>query len=113
LEGLQEVRVTSNDFTAEYGHGQSVIALTTKSGTNQYHGEANYTIRNEALNANTNSNNQLGLPRTVFKLNQLGGAVSGPILKLIPGYSNSSSYRTVGTGKFDPRRVVMQARVIF
>jgi hypothetical protein len=76
LEGLQEVRVTSNDFTAEYGHGQSVIALTTKSGTNQYHGEANYMIRNEALNANTYSNNTLALPRTVFKLNQLGGATA-------------------------------------
>ena len=80
-EGLQEVRVTSNDFSAEYGHGQSVMALTTKSGTNQFHGEGNYLLRNEALNANTNSNNALGLPRTAFKVNQLGGAISGPILK--------------------------------
>ena len=39
-EGLQEVRVISNNFTAEYGHGQSVIAFSTKSGTNQYHGQA-------------------------------------------------------------------------
>jgi trimeric autotransporter adhesin len=40
-EGLQEVRVISNNFTAEYGRGQSVIVQSTKSGTNQYHGEAN------------------------------------------------------------------------
>ena len=80
-EGLQEVRVTSNDFSAEYGHGQSVMALTTKSGTNQFHGEANYLLRNEALNANTNSNNALGLRRTAFKVNQIGGAISGPIIK--------------------------------
>jgi hypothetical protein len=80
-EGLQEVRVTSNDFSAEYGHGQSVMALTTKSGTNQFHGEGNYLLRNEALNANTTSNNTLGIARTAFKVNQIGGAISGPVIK--------------------------------
>src|SRR6202011_1620564 len=80
-EGLQEVRVINNNFTAEYGHGQSVISLSTKSGTNQYHGEATYLLRNEALNANTNSNNANGLTRSAFKVNQFGGAISGPIVK--------------------------------
>jgi trimeric autotransporter adhesin len=80
-EGLQEVRVINNNFTAEYGRGQSGIALSTKSGTNQYHGEATYLLRNEALNANTNSNNANALSRSPFKVNQFGGAVSGPILK--------------------------------
>jgi hypothetical protein len=80
-EGLQEVRVINNNFTAEYGHGQSVISLSTKSGTNQYHGEATYLLRNEALNANTNSNNANALKRSAFKVNQFGGAISGPIVK--------------------------------
>jgi len=80
-EGLQEVRVISNDFTAEYGHGQSVIEMTTKSGTNEFHGEANYLLRNDALNANTFSNNTLGLHRPPFKENQIGGAFSGPVIK--------------------------------
>ncbi len=38
-------------------------------------------MRNEALNANTNSNNANGLVRPAFKVNQFGGALSGPILK--------------------------------
>ncbi len=80
-EGLQEVRVISNNFTADYGHGQSVVALSTKSGTNQYHGQVDYLLRNEALNGNTNSNKANGLARTAFKMNQFGGAVSGPIIK--------------------------------
>ena len=80
-EGLQEVRVINNNFTAEYGHGQSVISLSTKSGTNQFHGEATYLLRNEALNANTNSNNANLLSRSAFKVNQFGGAFSGPIIK--------------------------------
>jgi hypothetical protein len=80
-EGLQEVRVINNNFSAEYGRGQSVISISTKSGTNQYHGEAAYLLRNEALNANTNSNNASVLSRPAFKVNQLGGALSGPIVK--------------------------------
>src|SRR5258707_1224688 len=80
-EGLQEVRVINNNFSAEYGHGQSVISLSTKSGTNQYHGEATYLLRNEGLNANTNSNNANGLARSAFKVNQIGGAISGPIVR--------------------------------
>ncbi len=80
-EGLQEVRVINNNFTAEYGHGQSVISLSTKSGSNLYHGEGAYLLRNEGLNANTNSNNANGLARSAFNVNQFGGAISGPIVK--------------------------------
>src|SRR5215813_7497403 len=76
-EGLQEVRVISNNFTADYGHGQSVISFSTKSGTNQYHGQADYMLRNEALNANTNSNKANGLLRSPFKVNQLGAPFPG------------------------------------
>ncbi|HEX3875861.1 MAG TPA: TonB-dependent receptor, partial [Bryobacteraceae bacterium] len=80
-EGLQEVRVISNDFSAEYGHGQAVIAMSTKSGTNSYHGQADYTNRNEALNANNMYNNANGIARTAFKVNEFGGAIGGPIRK--------------------------------
>jgi len=80
-EGLQEVRVTSNNATAEYGHGQAVVSMSTKSGTNEFHGQANYILRNEALNANTFANNQIGAPRPAFKVNEWGGGIGGPILK--------------------------------
>jgi trimeric autotransporter adhesin len=80
-EGLQEVRVISNNFSAEYGHGQGVVSMSTKSGTNQYHGRATYLLRNEALNANTTSNNANNIARRPFKVHEYGGAVGGPILK--------------------------------
>jgi len=80
-EGLQEVRVIANDFSAEYGHGQAVVNMSTRSGTNQYHGEVDYRLRNEALNANTNSNNANAIKRPAFKVNEIGGAVGGPIKK--------------------------------
>ena len=80
-EGIQEVRVINNNFTADYGHGQSVMAITSKSGTNQFHGQASYLIRNEALNANTWGNNLQGIRRPAFKVNDFGGALGGPIVK--------------------------------
>jgi trimeric autotransporter adhesin len=72
-EGLQEVRVISNNFSAEYGRGQGVISMSTKSGTNRYHGSATYRLRNEALNANSNSNNANNLPELRSRLTSLAG----------------------------------------
>jgi hypothetical protein len=87
-EGLAEVKVISNTFSAQYGHGQGILSMNTKSGTNQYHGEADYNLRNEALMANTRANKANwsaqypnGVPRPPFKVNEMGGAVGGPILK--------------------------------
>ena len=80
-EGLQEVRVIANNFSAQYGHGQSVIAMNTRSGTNEYHGTGTYRLRNEALKANSFSNNAQAIARPPFKVNELGGSVGGPILR--------------------------------
>ena len=80
-EGLQEVRVIANNFAAEYGHGQGVISMSTKSGTNDYHGEVNYTLRNEALMANRLANKNDRVSRPPFKVNEFGGSIGGPIIK--------------------------------
>ncbi|HXA52318.1 MAG TPA: TonB-dependent receptor [Candidatus Acidoferrum sp.] len=97
-EGLQEVRVISNNFSAEYGRGQGVVSMSTKSGTNGFHGQATYTIRNEALNANTNSNNANGSPRGAFKSHEWGGAVAGPIIKNKLFFSSSYHYLMFNRG---------------
>jgi hypothetical protein len=97
-EGLQEVRVITNDFSAEYGRGQGVVSMSTKSGTNKYHGQGSYLLRNEALNANTNSNKANGIKRGPFKVNELGGALSGPILKNRLFFSSSYHYLRFNKG---------------
>src|SRR5262249_23576427 len=80
-DGITEVRVITNDYSAEYGRGQGIVIITTKSGTNQFHGTAFDQIRNEALNANSFSNNAQGVSRGPYKLNQFGASVGGPIIK--------------------------------
>jgi hypothetical protein len=80
-EGLREVRVIANNFSAEYGRGQSVLSMSTKSGTNNFHGQATYMLRNEALNANTMANNANGVAREPFKVHDFGGAIGGRIIR--------------------------------
>jgi hypothetical protein len=58
-------------------------------------------LNHTELNGNYNG----GLGSTILTNNPSSG--------LIPGYGNSSSYGTIGTGTFDSRQIVMQARVIF
>ncbi|MEO7273371.1 MAG: carboxypeptidase-like regulatory domain-containing protein, partial [Vicinamibacterales bacterium] len=80
-EGLQEVRVISNNFSAEYGRGQSVISMSTKSGTNTYHGSGGYMLRHQALDANTFGNNAQGIPKRNFRVDDAGGSFGGPVLR--------------------------------
>ena len=80
-EGLQEVRVISNNFSAEYGRGQAVISMSTKSGTNAFHGQGVYMMRHEGLDANSFSNNAQAIPKREFRVNDAGGSVGGPILR--------------------------------
>jgi hypothetical protein len=98
-EGIQEVRVISNNFTADYGRGMSVMAISTKSGGNQFHGQASYMIRNEALNANTPGNKAQGIRRPAFKVNDFGGALSGPILRNRLFFSSSYHFLRFNQGQ--------------
>lgn len=104
-EGIQEARVISNNFTADYGHGQSVMAMSTKSGANAFHGQANYLLRNEALNANTWGNKFQGIRRSAFKRNNFGGAFEGPIIKDKLFFFSSYHYMRQNIGTTNLRTV--------
>jgi hypothetical protein len=82
LDVVEEYRLMTHNFTAEYGRNTGFIAnVVTKRGTNDFHGAAYYFNRNSALAANTFENNARGIPHPVFNRHQLGGAVGGPILR--------------------------------
>ena len=81
LEGIQTVQVLANAYSSEYGRGSGQLSITSKSGTNKFHGLVSYENRNEALMANTAANKILLTRRPAFKVNNFGGEVDGPILK--------------------------------
>jgi hypothetical protein len=79
LENVQEFRVDSNNYPAEFGTGTGgQISVITKSGGNKFHGSAFEYLRNDALDAANFFDNIIG-QKSKLRLNQFGGSVGGPI----------------------------------
>jgi hypothetical protein len=92
-DAIQEVRLVTNQFSAEYGRNSSaVFNAITRSGTNQYHGSGFWFHNDNALNAcsntqkagvngfcNPNSNNPSRRKAPFRVENQLGGTIGGPL----------------------------------
>ena len=84
-DSIQEFRVLTNTFDAEYGRNSgSVVNVITKSGTNDLHGNVYEFFRNTKLNANPYCFTAVdGIPcdKPQFNQNQFGGTFGGPIIK--------------------------------
>jgi hypothetical protein len=87
-DAIEEVKVLTSNYQAEFGKAAGgQIAITTKSGTNQWHGDARFFHRNEGLNANDwfNKQNELkgNQPNTppLYRYNYIGYQLGGPVKK--------------------------------
>src|SRR5215469_531535 len=77
-DAIDEFRVITNTFDAEYGRNSgAVVNVITKSGTNSLHGNVYEYFRNKALNAQGYFNTV----KPQFNQNQFGGTLGGPIKK--------------------------------
>jgi hypothetical protein len=82
LDSIAEFVVHSSTYSAKYGRSLGgVIETVTKSGANEFHGNAFYYLRNDVMNANTIQANAAGLSRPELRFNQYGGNAGGPIKK--------------------------------
>jgi Carboxypeptidase regulatory-like domain/TonB dependent receptor-like, beta-barrel len=80
VDAVEEFKVKTNNFSAEYGHSAGyTMNATIKSGTNQYHGAAYEFLRNDKLDANNFVSNYSGKPKAEFRQNQFGATVGGPV----------------------------------
>lgn len=78
IDAIEEFKVLSYNFSAEYGtRAGPAVLLTTKSGTNQFHGSVFEFFRNTSLDARS----YFAASREKFNLNQFGAAGGGPIFK--------------------------------
>jgi len=96
-DAIQEFNLITNNAPAEFGNFMGgIVSATIKSGTNSFHGDLWEFIRNNALNANSWSNNfntnNVGtasapdyvwdpLPKAQLRWNMFGATVGGPIIK--------------------------------
>lgn len=76
-DALEEFTMKSATFSAAYSGPGATMLLSTRSGTNQFHGEAFEFLRNDALD----SKNFFATEVTPYKRNQFGGTFGGPIKK--------------------------------
>jgi outer membrane receptor protein involved in Fe transport len=88
---VQEVSVVTNGYGGEFGGlAGSNVNISTRSGTNQFHGDLKYFWDGRTMNANSFFNNASGTPRSFVNANQYGADVGGPIIKnKLFGYFNT------------------------
>ena len=96
LENVQEFRVESSGYPAEFGTGTGgQVSVITKSGGNSFHGSVFEYLRSDKLDAANYFDSQRNadgsviaeagsaptVPKSPLKLNQFGGSIGGPLVK--------------------------------
>ena len=80
IEATQEFKVQSNNLSAEWGRfSGGVVNVSTRSGTNEWHGSVYEYMRNNVFDANEFFNKTSGRETPPFRMNQYGGAVGAPL----------------------------------
>ena len=77
LDAVQEVSLLRNAFSTEYGQGQAVVSIVTKSGTNRFSGSVYTALRDEKLDAR----NYFATVKPPSERNQFGFTSGGPLLR--------------------------------
>jgi outer membrane receptor protein involved in Fe transport len=79
---IAEANVINNAYSGQYGqYAGTQVTYITKSGTNEFHGDALYMWNGRELNANQFFNNSSGVPTPFNNFNQWGAGLQGPIWK--------------------------------
>ena len=77
IDAVQEVSLLRNSFSTEYGQGQAVVSIVTKSGTNQLHGSAYEFYRGDRFD----SKNFFAPTKPEYERNQFGATGGGPMMR--------------------------------
>src|SRR5271169_5605731 len=112
IDAVQEFRVTTSNFEAQYGRASGgIVNVSTKAGTNAFHGSVWEFNRLAAYTSNTETNDQINsaflasggtgalpAPKGQFTRNQFGFAVGGPVLKNKLFFFGSTEWTRVRSG---------------
>jgi hypothetical protein len=79
LEGVEEFKVQTAFFSAEYGRAGGVVNVVTRAGTNDWHGSVFEFIRNDAFDANNFFANATGQGKSRNRYDQYGASFGGPV----------------------------------
>src|SRR5712664_145054 len=80
VDAIAEFSVITGNYSAEYGRASGgIVNAISKSGTNAFHGDIYEFFRNQVLDANDFLTNSVGGAKPVYRRNQFGAAVGGPV----------------------------------
>jgi Carboxypeptidase regulatory-like domain len=104
IDAVQEFKEQTKNYSAEYGFGANQVNLSTKSGTNTFHGSAFEFIRNTAVDARSYFN-RTPQPVAPLKQNQFGYSLGGPVI--LPRIYNGRN-RTFFFANYEGQRIRSQ-----
>ncbi len=79
IDALQEFKVQTGVYSAEFGHEAAQVNVSTKGGTNEYHGALFEFLRNSSLDARPYAFTSEVPEKSPFKWNQYGFTLGGPV----------------------------------
>ena len=79
IDALQEFKVQTGVYSAEFGHEAAQVNVSTKGGTNEYHGAVFEFLRNSSLDARPYAFTSEVPEKSPFKWNQYGFTLGGPV----------------------------------
>jgi hypothetical protein len=108
-DAIQEYRMTTNNFTAEFGRSSGFVAnAITRTGTNSLHGSVYEFFNHDRLNANSFAYNWQDVSRPPHRQNQYGASLGGPLWRdRLFFFGNFEQART--SGQSQPSEVVVPA----
>jgi len=104
VDALEEFKVQTGIYSAEFGRGASQVNVVTKSGTNQLHGTVFEFHRDDAFDARPYAFNaqQAAAPKAPFKWDQYGYTAGGPVwrnkfffMSNFEGYKDDKQFQTL------------------
>ena len=108
IDSIAEIKVLTSNFAAEYGRNSgATVSVSTKSGTQEFHGSGWWSHRHEQFNANTFFNNQTGVIRPRYRYNIPGFSIGGPVF--IPKIFNTKKTKVFFFGSQEYTRKLLNA----
>ena len=81
VDSVAEFRVVTNNTSAEFGYRMGAkVLVSTRSGTNSFHGSLYEFLRNDKLDGTNFFANSSGMAKPPYRQNQYGGTVGGPVV---------------------------------
>ena len=110
IDALQEFKVQTGVYSAEFGHEAAQVNVSTKGGTNEYHGALFEFLRNSSLDARPYAFTSEVPEKTPFKWNQYGFTLGGPVQipKLFDGKN-----RLFFMSNYEGFRLRNQAQIVY